>query len=160
MFRAHCIVLLGLLPLKMAFAQSMDCAEVLFLIEQSAEEFHAIQADTRSEHGGFTTTHELADAQYCVILEDPEKRSYLCTWSYPIGSDLAKAAFDATSSQMGHCLADLATVVQDQPVNHPDTYNSLLFKLAETEVRVTHKNKGVLNSTLVSVIVEGATRAK
>lgn len=148
-------VLLALLPLNPLLAQTIACSDVTYLIEQSKTGFNSILEKTESEFGGNDTTKILPEAQYCVILEDQQKRSYKCTWKFSYGADQAKEAFERYATDVSDCLGSTASVGRDQLVNHPDTYYSYLYKISNTDMRVTLKNKSALRNTLVSVIVEG-----
>lgn len=149
------MVPLLMLPLKAMSAETLPCSDIRFLFEQSKQGFSSILGEKESEFGGVIATKKLLQAQYCVILEDPEKRSYKCTWEYPIGDERATTAFEQYAKEMERCLGSDVEKVMDQPVNHPDTYKSFLYKLPDSEMRVTFKDKSELKSTLVSVIIEG-----
>ncbi|MFK7994979.1 MAG: hypothetical protein AB8B87_12625 [Granulosicoccus sp.] len=137
------------------WAQNISCTDIDALIDQSETKFNAIQQESRHEHGGFKTTTILPEAEYCLIFEDPEKRTYQCTWAYPLGASDASSTFERYAKDIGDCLDNRAIMIKDQAVNHPDTYSSYIYNLPKTEVRVTLKNKSKLKSTLVSVFVTG-----
>ncbi len=134
------------------------CSDIFYLIEQSRSQFLAIQRDTNSDFGGYESTFILADAQYCVILEDVEKKSYKCTWKYPHGDERAHKAFQRFAKEMRNCIGNSAEERTDQPINHPDFYTAYYYQLAGGEARVTLKNKGKLMSTLVSIVIDGFTK--
>lgn len=151
---------IAILPLNILMADTIPCSDMLYLVEQSASGFSSIKGDTESEFGGFSATKILPNAQYCVVLEDPEKRTYKCTWKYSIGDERAMAAFEQYATEVENCLGDSARRLKDQPVNHPDTYKSYLYKLTDTDMRVTFKDKSELMSTLVSVVFEGVNTSR
>lgn len=149
------MVPLLMLPLNAMAAEALSCSDMRFLFEQSKQSFALILSEKESEFGGLIATKKLPQAQYCVILEDPEKRSYKCTWEYPIGDERARTAFEQYAKEVESCLGSDIQRVMDQPVNHPDTYKSFLYTLPDSEMRVTFKDKSELKSTLVSVVIEG-----
>ncbi len=142
-----------------ATAGSTFCADLTYLLEQSKSGFYAIQSDKRSEHRGFNASKVLENAEYCVIFEDPKKRSYKCTWVFAFGAAEADTLYEQFANGVSECLGSLADRQVDQPVNHPDTYTAYLYTLADTELRVTFKEKSALKSTLVSVVIEGTAIA-
>lgn len=148
-------VVLILFPLNPVLAQSIACSDLTYLIEQSQTGFKAILDKTDSEFGGRDTTIILPNAQYCVILEDQRKRSYKCTWTFGYGAEQAQETFEKYAKDVSNCLGSSASESKDQLVNHPDTYYSHLYRISNTDLRVTLKNKGALRNTLVSVIVDG-----
>lgn len=148
------LVFLAALVGKPALAQTIPCADVRFLIEQSRTGFLAIQRDTRHEFGGFDTTIKLSEAEYCVILEDVEKRSFRCAWKYSHSDRQAEAKYTQMREDLAVCLGNSASVQKDQPVNHPDIYESYLYRLPAVELRISLKEKSALKSTFVSFVVE------
>ncbi|MFK8081455.1 MAG: hypothetical protein AB8B97_14300 [Granulosicoccus sp.] len=147
------VTLAVLFAVKPVAGQTIPCADMLFLIEKSASDFQTIQAGSLTESGSYTTTTSLPDADQCMILEDPEKRTYQCIWTYPLAAEEADTSFKTYTQEIGDCLGTRAELVPDTAVNHPDTYRSNLYQLTDTQVRITLKNKTTLKSTLVSVFV-------
>ena len=136
------------------------CSDILYLIEQSRSQFLAIRGDAGSDFGDYDTTFVLPDAWYCVILEDVEKRSYQCTWKYPLGDERAQKTFQRFVKEMRNCIGNIAEERTDQPVNHPDFYASYYYQLMGGEASVTLKDKNKLMSTLVSIGIDGFTITK
>jgi hypothetical protein len=143
-----------------ASAKPILCSDILYLIEQSRSRFSEIQKDTGSDFGDYDTTFSLSDAWYCVILEDVQKKTYKCTWKYPLGDERAHKTFQRMVKEMRDCIGNIADERKDQPVNHPDFYASYYYQLTGSEVRVTLKNKSRLMSTLVSIVIDGFTQPK
>jgi hypothetical protein len=146
--------------LNAASEEPVQCAVILYLIEQSRSQFSAIQGDTGSDFGDYDTTFVLPDAWYCVIHEDVEKRSYQCAWKHPYGDERAHKTFERLVKEMRNCIGNIAEERRDQPVNHPDFYASYYYRLPGGEARVTLKNKSELGSTLVSIVIDGFKKAK
>jgi hypothetical protein len=107
-----------------ASEDSALCPDLLYLIEQSESEFSAIREDTKSEFGGYDAALVLSGASYCTILEDAEKASYRCVWTYPRGDEQAHTTFQRLATEMRACIGTRAEEQTDQSVNHPDFYAS------------------------------------
>lgn len=139
---------------KPALADMISCPEALSLIKESTTQFSQIRSETESEFGGVTSTLVLPEAQHCVIIGDTVKDTYRCTWKYPYRDELAGLKFEKLALEFSTCLGNEVEMKQDQPVNHPDTYESYLFTLPGAEARVTLKDKRELDSTFVSFVIE------
>lgn len=148
-------LLFALIFYRPVSAQTISCDDVFYVIEQSHTGFLSIQSDVKNETGGFKATYSLPGAHYCNIIEDVEKRSYRCTWKYSIGDGEAEAEYEQLADSVLSCLGSSASVAEDQPVNHPDTYKSYIYSMSDTEVRITLKDKSELKSTFVSIVVDG-----
>lgn len=138
-------------------AQSEDralCPDLLYLIEQSQARFSAIRKDAESQHGGHEAALTLAGASYCAILEDAEKASYRCAWTFPQGDERARTTFQRLGDEMRGCIGGLAEEQTDRSVNHPDFYASHYYLLPGSRASVTIKDKSALRSTLVSIRID------
>ncbi len=120
----------------------------------------AIRGDTGSEFGDYDATFVLPDAWYCAIFEDVEKTSYQCVWKYPRGDERAHETFQRFVKKMRNCIGNIAEERADQSVNHPDFYASYYYRLPGSAASVNLKNKSKLMSTLVSIRIDGLTKAK
>ena len=69
------MVILMMIPLTPSLAQTIPCEELTNLIEESRDGFLEIRGEDKSEFGGFKATAILPGAHYCVVIEDPEKKS-------------------------------------------------------------------------------------
>lgn len=138
-----------------ASEDSALCPDLLYLIEQSESEFSAIREDTKSEFGGYDAALVLSGASYCAILEDAEKTSYRCVWTYPQGDEQAHTTFQRLATEMRACIGTRAEEQTDQSVNHPDFYASHYYDLPEARASVALKDKSNLRSTLVSIRIDG-----
>lgn len=136
------------------------CPDLLYLIEQSGSEFSAIQADTKSEFGGYDAALVLSGASYCAILEDVEKTSYRCVWKYPQGDEQAQETFQRFAKEMRACIGNMAEERTDRSVNHPDFYASRYYQLPDGRASVNIKDKSNLKSTLVSIRIDGLAGTK
>ena len=138
-------------------AESEDpalCPDLLYVIEQSESRFTAIREDTKSEFGGSNAALVLPGASYCAILEDVEKTSYRCAWTYPQGDERAHATFQRLANVMRACIGDMAEEQTDRSVNHPDFYASHYYQLPDSRASVNIKDKAALRSTLVSIRID------
>ena len=138
-------------------AESEDralCPDLLYLIEQSQAHFSAVREDTESQHGGHETALTLAGASYCAILEDVEKASYHCAWTFPQGDERAHTTFQRLADEMRGCIGGLAEEQTDRSVNHPDYYASHYYLLPGSRASVNIKDKTALRSTLVSIRID------
>ena len=140
--------------------QPPTCEDVRYLIEQSKSQFAAIRGGSDHQFGGFETTFTLPDVWYCGILEDVEKWSYRCVWKYPLGDEQARTAYQDLSTAMKACIGDIAEEQVDQTVNHPDIYQSRYYQLPKGALNINLKNKADLESTLVSMRIDGAATTK
>ena len=152
--------LVSAVPLAKAANASSLCPDILYLIEQSKSRFSALRGNTGSEFGDYDATFVLPGAWYCVVLEGKEKASYRCAWKYPLGDERARTAFQRFAKEMRNCIGDMAEERTDRPVNHPDIYASHYYVLPGGEASVALKNKSALSSTLVSIGIDGFTKAK
>lgn len=141
-------------------AQTIPCTDLLSLVELSGSSFDSITGETKNEFGGLNSTKILPKAEYCTIWEDPEKRTYRCTWTFSYAATEAKDSFRLLGDEVKTCLGDRAEILSDQPVNHPDTYESSIFQLPQAVVNVSLKNKIELKATLISVSISGLLKAR
>ena len=140
---------------KPALSDTVHCADVRFLVEQSTTNFSSIRKETKGEPGGLQTTFVLEGAEYCLIIEQVKTDSYRCTWKYSYGDKLAGEDFEKLASGIRECLGSGVIVREDMAVNHPDTYESYLLTLPGTAARISLKDKIEMKSTYVSFTIDG-----
>ena len=143
-----------------ASEDSALCPDLLYLIEQSESEFSSIREDTKSEFGGYDAALVLSGASYCTFLEDAEKTSYRCVWTYSQGNEQAHETFQRLAKEMRACIGTRAEEQTDQSVNHPDFYASRYYQLPSGRASVNIKDKTALRSTLVSIRIDGRAGTK
>jgi hypothetical protein len=143
-----------------ASEDSALCPDLLYLIEQSTAEFSSIREDTKSEFDGYDAALVLSGASYCAILQDAEKTTYRCVWTYPRGDAQAHTTFQRLAKEMRTCIGTRAEEQTDQSVNHPDFYASRYYQLPSGRASVNIKDKTSLRSTLVSIRIDGRTGTK
>ncbi len=132
------------------------CPDILTLTEEAQTQFVAIRGEPATGAlGDYQATLVLPDAASCVILEDAEKSSYHCHWTYPLGAKQAHDAFEGLLDEVRHCLGESASEHKDRSVNHPDTYASYSFESPSSVTSINLKNKSALKSTLVSIRIDG-----
>lgn len=144
-----------LLATSSTFATTVSCNDLDYLTAQSPTGFAAMINQHQTEEGNFETSVQLEGASHCTVIEDPAKRSYRCTWSFPYADQSAENFYQSLSKEIWACISSTASVSKDQLVNHPDTYKANIYSHANTEVRVIFKHKRALQSTFVSMMVEG-----
>ncbi|MFA3918411.1 hypothetical protein [Ruegeria hyattellae] len=71
-----------------------------------------------------------------------------CYWEFPFRDGAALAYYEATWSELTTCRGGIQSAAEN-PVNHPDSYDIRELSVAQDIYRVTMKDKGRLNRTLV-----------
>lgn len=140
--------------------ESSLCSQVLSVIDEAPSRFLALRGEPAEGFGDYKAKVVLEKASSCVILEDAQKGSYHCVWTYPLGAAQAHEAFEILLGEVRLCLAELAEEKKDEAVNHPDTYASYLFEAPGSTTSINLKNKSALKSTLVSIRIDGPSDAR
>ncbi|MEO0863598.1 MAG: hypothetical protein AAFY39_03230 [Pseudomonadota bacterium] len=70
-----------------------------------------------------------------------------CRWPFAYRAPNAMAAFDALLEATADCLQ--SEPVEDQGVNHPDSYDLRTFESDGTQIAISIKDKGALQQTYV-----------
>ena len=131
------------------------CADIDDLIEQSGSQFVDVAAQANEDTGDLEATRVLADATYCRVTASSQNRTYYCAWAYPYRAEIATEAFDQLARDIVACFDSRATVLKDQGVNHPDSYDVHRFQTAQADVSVSIKDKVALDATYVFIRVQG-----
>lgn len=131
-------------------ASAEFCSDVVALEEESQSDFDAIRREAINQATGeWATSFALAEADSCSLFVDPERSSYICEWAYPDEAS-ARMAYDKTLAAVSECLSDDASGL-DQPVNHPDFWQSAYFDMPGGDLRVSLKVKNTLKQVFVSL---------
>jgi hypothetical protein len=80
---------------------------------------------------------------------------YHCAWKFPYRDTAAKDTFLSMNQTMRDCFVDGIETIEDQGVNHPDSYEQHKFLVDEIAVSVSIKDKSALQETYVFVGIEG-----
>lgn len=78
-------------------------------------------------------------------------RSYHCMWQYPYRHHEAYDQFERMTQLLRTCFAGSAKELRDQPVNHPDFYDQISYRLKGVNVAVSIKDKSALQSTFTFI---------
>ena len=130
------------------------CSDISRLIQAAPGNFATIIVESEERSKGRDITLKLEGASECTVRQMIRRKSYGCTWTFRLGDPHAYARFDALGQALQRCIGDRSTLNQDQNVNHPDFYDSLLFLLDTAKVSVSVKDKSALESTFVFLFVE------
>lgn len=79
---------------------------------------------------------------------------YYCSWSFPFRSGEARDLFTALNQQIGACLKIGSAAASDQPVNHPDSFWLNTYRLENTELSISVKDKSTLEKSLLFLRVQ------
>lgn len=74
--------------------------------------------------------------------------SYFCYWQFEFRSEQAKQHYLELSNMIGECAKKL-TIHNSTQVNHPDSYDQLLYENKQNDFSLSLKDKGGLDKTLV-----------
>ncbi|MEM9044752.1 MAG: hypothetical protein AAGC81_08640 [Pseudomonadota bacterium] len=66
----------------------------------------------------------------------------------------AESDFKALSLKIEECLTP-SVGIDDQDVNHPDTFTARLYRIGDTEVSISLKDKASLGQTLIFLRAAG-----
>ncbi len=134
------------------------CSDINHLIQAAPGNFSAIIVESGEGSKGRDITLKLEGSSECTVRLMIRSKSYGCTWTFRLGDPRAYARFDALGQALQRCIGDRSTLNQDQNVNHPDFYDSLMFLLDTAKVSVSVKDKSALESTFVFLFVEPRTK--
>lgn len=107
------------------------------------------QASPCTELIRFSTGAEMPEGAICTTSRMLEgAHSVDCRWSYPYRDILARHAFEDLLAMVMQC-TDEEIVEDGARVNHPDSYDLRQFRLGESVVSLSLKDKGALGQSLV-----------
>ena len=90
----------------------------------------------------------------CVVHVSPD--GTVCRWDFAYRDAAARSVFDAMSQRLGDCAGPDGIVTDDQPVNHPDTYDLRRFAFAGMDMALSLKDKAALDKSLIFLRVSAA----
>lgn len=96
----------------------------------------------------------LEGASECAVRQQLNSKSYYCTWEFRHRDAVAYTTFEEIRQELQSCIGDRAALSDDQNVNHPDFYDSRIFRLDQAKVAVSVKDKSALGSTFIFVSVK------
>ena len=82
------------------------------------------------------------------VAESGGASSFQCWWQFEFRDDGDDAFFTNGIDELKNCMAD-ATILLDQPVNHPDSYSLYSFVTPTKEVSLSYKDKSALGQSFV-----------
>ena len=107
------------------------------------------QASPCTELIRFSTGAEMPEGAICTTSRMlGSAHSVDCRWSYPYRDVLALHAFEDLLAMVTQC-TDEEIVEDEAQVNHPDSYDLRQFRLGESVVSLSLKDKGALGQSLV-----------
>jgi hypothetical protein len=139
-------------PTQSAGAASF-CTNINLLVDNAHSNFSEIIIRPERKSGGYDVTLRLEGAMDCTVIPTSNSNSYYCTWKFPHRATRAYATFEMFERELKECIGHRAVFVRDQPVNHPDFYDSRIFQVDQANVTVSVKDKSALGRTFVFVWV-------
>ncbi len=130
------------------------CPATAHLANLARENF-AIQpqpADVRKLAFGLSGSNGPAE---CRIVVKPDKKSHMCMWAFDYRDFRAATGLEDLTTAIETCLGAIRSQRQDNPVNHPDSYEARYFKLDGVNISASIKDKAALEKTFVFLWVEG-----
>lgn len=102
--------------------------------------------DARVTGGDFPSPFSGAVCQTSAV--SGKETSSVCYWEYKYRNQDASETLDRFINALQSCFA-VDQVPDDQPVNHPDSYDLYQYVIDETRVSLALKDKAALNKTYV-----------
>ena len=94
------------------------------------------------------------DGEHCVTSRTMTGgRALSCFWEFPFRALGASAFQDNLLRKIETCFNDARKQVDDQPVNHPDTYSQQAYHAQDAILSVSVKDKTGQNRTLVVLTI-------
>lgn len=123
------------------------CSELTGLTEQAALNFLDVTT---------SNTPTLAGAAFCAMSRvDTGGRALHCAWPFEYRDPLATAAFDGFAGDILSCANSTDIMLEDRPVNHPDTFVQRQFAMNDIVISLSLKDKTALGETYVFVGILG-----
>lgn len=88
------------------------------------------------------------------FLDSASQPAQFCQWQFPYRSKAAKDAYLASETALDGCFNKQAA--DTNAVNHPDSYDQLLYTTDEHLISLSLKDKAQLNSTFLFLRIEAA----
>ena len=82
------------------------------------------------------------------------KQSFHCMWEYGYRNPEVYDAFGEMNRMLKECLGEYATARRDQPVNHPDYYEQVMFQSGDVEIALSIKDKSALQKTFAFLRIQ------
>ena len=79
------------------------------------------------------------------------KDQYFCALEHPFRSDMARDTYEKYVAEARVCFGDGAAVPVGPAVNHPDSYDQVVFDVNGRDISVSLKDKGALQKTYVFI---------
>jgi len=129
------------------------CSNLKQLIANVPSKFSKIIVNADRQSGGYDVTLRLEGAMECAVMAQSNKRSYYCVWKFLYRDASAYRKFAELDREVNDCFGHWAISSRDQSVNHPDFYDSRMYKMDQAKVTVSVKDKSALGTTFVYVWV-------
>ena len=120
------------------------CPQLSELVEQAQSNFFEVDPKGLKGARACQMTRSLSGAN-----------GFVCSWAFPFRDAEARDFFEVSQSQISTCFPNALETVEDEGVNHPDSYTQRRYVSDGAVVRVSLKDKSALEETLVFMGVEG-----